>query len=97
MKLKSLLLFGFSLVFSLPALANTNRYRIMFNDDPATTITIAWNQVSGSGQTVYYGPVDYGTTWASYPSNATPYRTTSFKGMSNQFVKITGLTPNTPY
>jgi PKD repeat protein len=79
------------------ARANTGRYRLMFNDDPSTTVSIAWEQISGTGQTVYYGPVDHSDDYTKYPNNTAPYRATTYMGMNNQFVKITGLTPNTAY
>ena len=34
--------------------ALTGRYRIMWVDDPATTMTIGWEQVSGNDPTVYF-------------------------------------------
>lgn len=77
--------------------AVTQRYRLMFNTDPATAITIAWEQLSGTGQTLYYDIVDHGTNWASYANFIAPYRSTQYLNMSNQFVKLTGLTPNTKY
>jgi len=77
--------------------AATGRYRLMFNDDPSSVITIGWDQFSGTSPAVYYGPTDYGTNWASYPNSLTPYFSTTYLGMNNRFVKITGLTPNTAY
>jgi len=77
--------------------ATTRRYRLMFNDDPSTTVTIAWDQASGTNPVLYYGPVDFGTSFASYPNSSAPFASTTSMGMSNQFVKLTGLTPNTAY
>ena len=77
--------------------ATTNKYRLTLRDDPSTTIVIGWNQVSGSGATVYYGPTDLGTNWSAYPNSKTPDRTVSDKGMTNTFARITGLQPNTNY
>jgi PKD repeat protein len=90
-------LVGIFLFCAITASATTARYRLMFNTDPATTVTIAWDQQSGSAPAVYYGTTDFGTNWASYPNNVAPYRSTTFKGMSNQFAVLTGLTPNTAY
>ncbi len=78
-------------------LANTDKYRIILLDDPSSTITIAWNQISGTSPTVYYGTVDHGTNVASYPSSKTVDVTTTYRGMSNQFAKLSGLLPNTNY
>lgn len=84
--------FCFALGFS-----NTDKYRIILIDNPSSTITISWNQISGTGQTVYYGTTDFGTNWASYPNSKTPDRATAFRGMNNQFARITGLAANTSY
>ncbi len=77
--------------------ANTNRYRLTLGNDPSTTITIGWNQVSGSSPIVYYDTTDHGTNYASYSFSRTVDRSVFSKGMSNQFVRLTGLTPNTSY
>lgn len=77
--------------------AATGRYRLMFNDDPSSVITIGWDQFSGTNPEVYYGPTDFGTSWSSYPNMLTPYFSTTYLGMNNKFVKITGLSPNTAY
>ncbi len=77
--------------------ANTRRYRLMFNDDPSTMVTIAWDQYSGTTPVVHYGPTDFGTAFASYPNSASPSASTTTMGMSNQFVTLSGLTPNTAY
>ena len=87
-----LMFFCFALGFS-----NTDKYRIILIDNPSSTITISWNQISGTGQTVYYGTTDFGTNWASYPNSKTPDRATAFRGMNNQFARITGLAANTAY
>ncbi len=77
--------------------ATTDKYRLMFNDDPATTITLGWEQASGSNPEVYYGTTDHGTNWAAYSNSITPYRATSYMGMDNRFAILTGLQPNTAY
>ena len=79
------------------ALSATQRYRLMFNDDPATTITFGWQQVSGSNGEVYYDVVDHGTDWTQYANSEAVYKTTNYMGMTNCFAKLTDLTPNTVY
>lgn len=78
-------------------IANTDKYRLVLTDDPATTITIGWNQVSGNNPIVYYGTQDFNTNYASYPNSKTVDKSVRFKGMNNRFAKLTGLTPNTIY
>lgn len=77
--------------------ASNEKYRIVITDDPATTIMIGWNQTSGSSPVVYYGTTDHGTTWNNYPNSKNVDRTVSYKGMTNTFAKLSGLTPDTNY
>ena len=77
--------------------ANTARYRLVITDNPATTITIAWDQVSGTNSVVYYGTTDEGANFASYPLHKNVERTVSYRGMNNSFVKLNGLAANTNY
>ncbi|WP_082795632.1 Ig-like domain-containing protein [Flammeovirga sp. SJP92] len=87
------ILFG----ISLASYANTEKYRLTLRDNPATTITIGWNQVSGSNPVVYYGTTDYGTNYSYYSNSKTVDRSVYYKGMNNQFARLTGLKPNTAY
>ncbi len=89
-------LFGLMLIFTVSKAA-TDRYRLMFNNDPATEITVGWEQVSGTDASVYYGTTDHGTDWESYPLTMSPYRSTVYQGMDNQFAILEDLTPNTIY
>lgn len=77
--------------------ARTGRYRCMLRDEPATTITIGWEQFSGSSAMVYYGTTDYGQQYSRYPYKAYPNRTIHSKGMHNHFARLTKLRPNTVY
>ena len=79
------------------AYANNDKYRLIMVNDPATTITIAWNQISGTSPTVYYDIVDHGTNHTLYAFSKTEDRAVVSKGMDNRFVRLTGLTPNTNY
>ncbi|MCO6162687.1 fibronectin type III domain-containing protein [Flavobacterium sp. NRK F7] len=92
---KSYLLF--LLLSYLTGFSNNDKYRIILSDNPSTTITIAWNQISGTNPTVYYGTTDFGTNWNSYPNTKTVNRAISYRGMNNQFARITGLSANTAY
>ncbi|WP_178988580.1 fibronectin type III domain-containing protein [Winogradskyella schleiferi] len=77
--------------------ADTDKYRIMIVDDPSSTITIGWNQVSGSTPILYYDTVDHGTNHLLYNNSKTVDRSVSHQGMDNQFVRLSGLLPNTNY
>ncbi|WP_130735547.1 fibronectin type III domain-containing protein [Flavobacterium sp. J27] len=92
---KSYLLF--LLLSYLTSFSNNDKYRIILSDNPSTTITIAWNQISGTNPMVYYGTTDFGTNWNSYPNNKTVDRAITYRGMNNNFSRISGLTANTAY
>ncbi|MGY0392089.1 fibronectin type III domain-containing protein [Bizionia sp. KMM 8389] len=84
-------------VTSILSHANNDRYRLVITDNPATTITIGWDQTSGSNPVVYYGTTDFGVNFNNYPFNKAVERVVDYKSMNNNFVKLTGLTPNTAY
>lgn len=77
---------------------STARYRLVWNDDPTTTITIAWDQLSGSDPAIYYGEKDFGENWKKYPHSQKPTRTSlGYRGMNTYFAKLTGLKPDQAY
>ena len=96
--MKTKLFLAYLLVLSVFfAYSNTDKYRLILVDDPATTITVAWNQVSGTSPTLHYDTVDHGNNFALYAFSETEDRATLSRGMDNRFVRLTGLTPNTNY
>lgn len=92
-----LLLTKLFLFIACCAYANNDRYRIILVDDPATTITIGWDQTSGTSPIVHYDTTDYGVNYLSYANSQAVDRAVFAKGMNNRFVRLTGLTPNTNY
>lgn len=78
----------------LDVVALTARYRCMIRDEPSTTITIGWEQVTGTNPVVYYGTTANGD---NYPYKAYPNRTIHAKGMHNHFARLSKLRPNTVY
>ena len=58
-------------------------------------MTVAWNQVSGNTPLVYYDVVDHGTNLNAYTFSKAVDRSTAYRGMSNQFARLSGLQPNT--
>ncbi|WP_339614639.1 fibronectin type III domain-containing protein [uncultured Winogradskyella sp.] len=96
MKVKTIItqILLFIIAFSF---ANNDKYRLILVDDPATTITIGWNQISGTSPTVYYDTVDHDSNFAMYTFSKTVDRGVITKGMNNLFARLTGLTPNTNY
>ncbi len=77
--------------------AATDKYRVLWRDNPMTTAVIGWVQKSGADAVVYYGPEDKGTNHASYPHSKTVDRSASQSGMSHKFARLSGLTPNSNY
>ncbi len=77
--------------------ARTDKYRIMWREDPATSMVIAWNQVSGHSARLYYDSEDHGQNYEAYATVALPGRVVQAKGMNNHFVRLNGLKPNTTY
>ena len=77
--------------------AMTDRYRVMWVDDPATTMTIGWEQISGSDPVVYFDKYNGGQDFANYGLYKKVDRKVWSKGMNNHFVRLTNLQPNTVY
>ncbi len=91
-----LLIIVFVIVYSISNAGNS-KYRVIIRDNPSTDIVIAWDQTSGSNPIVYYDVIDYGTNWASYSHQRTPDRTVSYRGMNNNYVRLSALSPGTIY
>ena len=89
---------GSSTSSSLHILENssTDKYRIMFNTDPSTEATIGWGQVYGTNQKVCYD-TNPDADWNNCPNAISPFRSIDYLSMHNQFVKLTGLIPDTKY
>lgn len=85
------------ILLSISVFGNTDRYRLILNSDPATTITIAWDQISGTNPVVHYGLTDQGTNHSAYTLSKTVDRSISYRGMDNQFARLTGLMADTVY
>lgn len=84
-------------LLAINSYSSNGKYRLTLRDNPATTIVIGWDQTSGTNPVVHYGTTDFGTVYTSYPNSKAPDRIVSYKGMNNNFARLTGLTPNTAY
>ncbi len=93
--LASLVLFLITFVTDLAA--KTDKYRSMWRDNPSTTMTIGWNQISGANPILYYDTNDFGKEVLSYSYSAQPDRRKQSKGMDNVFVRLENLLPATKY
>lgn len=96
MGMKKFLVFAL-LIFTISVFASNDKYRLMIRNNPATSIVIGWNQISGENPTVYYGTTDYGTNYSKYNLSHAPDRIVSFRGMNNHFARLRDLKPNTAY
>jgi hypothetical protein len=81
----------------LSVFGKTDRYRLIIRDNPATTICIGWDQVSGKNPEVFYGLKDENTNWKNYSDSCTATRLIRHKGMNNGFARLSDLQPNTAY
>lgn len=77
--------------------AKSDKIRLIIRTNPAKSMTIGWCQSKVSEATLYYGTTDYGTDWKKYPIAKGIDKTTTDKGMTNCFVRLTELSPDTKY
>lgn len=77
--------------------AKTDKYRCMWREDPATSMVVGWNQVSGHTPVLYYDVTDHGDDVEAYPFSQKPDRVIHAKDMHNHFVRLRYLLPNTTY
>jgi hypothetical protein len=80
------------------AYAAVEKVRAMFREDPATSFVVGWNQLSGDDAMVCWDTTDHGDNAEAYPYCQSPDRSVpSFLDMNTNFVRLTGLTPDTKY
>ena len=82
------------------ALSQTRRYRLVWLNDPSTTMTVAWELYLNSDATVHYGTEGFGRNYASYPNSHAVDRVGNYSGsgtISTCFARLSGLLPDTAY
>ena len=78
--------------------AASDKYRLVWNSDPVTKITIAWDQNdSVANPVVYYGEKDHGRNYGKYESRQTAQRIVKKYNMNSHFAELSGLKGNTSY
>ncbi len=77
--------------------ASLDKIRLVWTENPATTITIGWDQLAGENPVVYYGTRDKGQNWKKYKLSQEPTRELIHLDMDTRFSRITGLQPNSNY
>lgn len=86
------------LVWAAVALpAATSRYLLTWRDDPATTMVVSWEQISGSDERLYYDTTDHGSDLAAYGQSAAPSLAQTVFGTDRRLVRLTGLQADTAY
>ena len=68
----------------------SDKYRLIWNDTPNSTMTVAWNQNSGKGY------LRYGLS-ADVNNSLFPSRQVVYRGMNNNFVRLKNLNANSKY
>ncbi len=78
--------------------AESDKYRLVWNDDPSSTITVIWDQLKGSNAKVYYGKEDNGRDYKDYPLMQEPTRKLlNYYGMNTYYAEIKNLEPDENY
>lgn len=92
------MLISFMWLTAASTFGNVQYLRLAYRDDPSTTIVVGWsNSGTSTNASVYYGTTDQGTDYTLYPNNHGIDTSTSYVGLTNNFARLTGLTPNTVY
>lgn len=92
-----LCVFLISGLLPLAVSGTADKLRAMWREDPATSMVIGWDQISGHSPVVYLDVVDYGQEYSRYRFSKTPDQVVVLKGMNNHFARFRGLQPNTVY
>ncbi len=96
--LQKIAIASFFLFFlSQQVFAGIDRIRCMWRSDPATTMVIGWDQITGSNPVVMYGPADRRRPFKSYPFSRKVDRVVTAKDQNNYFARLSGLIPDTRY
>ncbi|MCD4724738.1 MAG: metallophosphoesterase [Bacteroidales bacterium] len=93
----SLLLFITSCHEVSKDLASSDKYRLVWNDDPSSTMTIAWDQFEGETPVVLYGEKDFGRRDWRYKNKQVPSIIQNKYGMSTHFAKLSNLDADENY
>ncbi|MEC5129112.1 metallophosphoesterase family protein [Verrucomicrobiales bacterium BCK34] len=78
--------------------SNTEKFRVVWSDDPTTKATISWNQKAGEPGVVHFGSEDFGRKHHLYPETEEVDRTFRYtETINNCFVHLEDLKPDTRY
>ena len=91
--MKALITILTSLLFVTLASAETDKYRLIWNDSPESSITVGWCQPSGADAKVLYRPVG---SKRGFVTHEVDHKTTHLK-LKSRFARLTRLEPDTLY
>jgi phosphodiesterase/alkaline phosphatase D-like protein len=77
--------------------ASSDKYRLVWSDDPTTKVTIAWDQTGGENPVVLYGKKDFGRKDRKYKNNQAPTTIHNKYGMNTHFAKLSNLEADQNY
>lgn len=77
--------------------AASDKYRLVWNEDPATNITVAWDQHEVANAEVMYGTKDYGRKFWKYDLSKKADRILDKYEMNTHFAKLSNLEPDQEY
>lgn len=78
-------------------IADSSSVRLVWNDDPTSTISIVWDGKTAEDAIVYYGTKDRGRKFWKYSHNQTPYRSFDYYEMNTKYVKLSDLEADKAY
>ena len=93
-KLSFFITFTLSFILSF---SKTGYYRLIIQDNPAFSFTLAWCQLSGENPVVFYDTKQHYDKDSSFRFKISKVKFVHYKGMTNAFVKLAGLQPDTKY
>ena len=77
--------------------ASSDKYRLVWNDDPTTNLTIAWDQHEDVNPVVMYGQQDRGRAYWKYKHSQAPTRVLQKYEMNTHFARLKDLEPDKEY
>jgi len=77
--------------------ASSDKYRLVWNTDPTTSITLAWNQLQDSDVEVYFDTKDWGRKYWKYKQKVAPTESNNKYEMDTRFALLSNLQAGTNY
>ncbi|MCA9730761.1 MAG: metallophosphoesterase family protein [Deferribacteres bacterium] len=78
--------------------AASNKYRLVWTDDPTSTMTVIWDQLKGNEASVYYGETDHGRQYWKYKLRQAPQsKRWLYYNMNTFYAKLQNLKPDATY